>query len=203
MIRNTKKYFLTLGLLLTGILIFVCSVEACNDFTLVSRKEWKARPAKKTLRLTTPVKHEFVAHTVTPECQSLQSCSSMMRSMQTFHMDKQGFMDIGYNFVVGGDGRIYEGTGWTNQGIHIPGWNSKSHGIAFIGNYMSKKPNEKMLLAVRKLMICGITKGYIAMDRKLHGARDATCTKSPGDVLYGIIQQWPMFEKGPLNPYNC
>jgi N-acetylmuramoyl-L-alanine amidase len=53
-------------------------------------------------------------------------------------MDTNGWNDIGYNFVVGEDGNIYEGRGWSNQGAHAANWNSISIGIAIIGDFTSK-----------------------------------------------------------------
>ncbi|GIY57238.1 peptidoglycan-recognition protein 1, partial [Caerostris extrusa] len=100
---------------------------------------------------------EIVSHTVTAECLSKESCANIMRSMQNHHM-KLGWGDIGYNFVIGGDGRVYEGVGWTREGIHTYGWNKKSYGIAFIGNFMKAKPNDKMLKAARSLIVCGVQK---------------------------------------------
>jgi peptidoglycan recognition protein len=32
----------------------------------------------------------------------------------------QGWSDIGYNFIVGEDGNVYEGRGWTKVGAHAP-----------------------------------------------------------------------------------
>jgi N-acetylmuramoyl-L-alanine amidase len=36
--------------------------------------------------------------------------------------------DIGYNFIVGEDGNVYEGRGWGIVGAHAPGFNSYSLG---------------------------------------------------------------------------
>ena len=36
-------------------------------------------------------------------------------------MDSNGWFDIGYNFIVGEDGNVYEGRGWTKIGAHSPG----------------------------------------------------------------------------------
>jgi hypothetical protein len=47
-------------------------------------------------------------------------------------MDRN-FSDIAYNFLVGGDGKIYEGRGWDAEGAFARGFNKKSLGIAFIG----------------------------------------------------------------------
>lgn len=54
-------------------------------------------------------------------------------------MDTKGWDDIGYNFIIGEDGNIYEGRGWGKKGAHSKPFNSKSIGICIIGNYMSKQ----------------------------------------------------------------
>lgn len=43
-------------------------------------------------------------------------------------MDVNGWSDIGYNFVVGEDGLVYEGRGWSTVGAHAPNFNSNSIG---------------------------------------------------------------------------
>ena len=47
--------------------------------------------------------------------------------MQTFHMESKGWDDIGYNFMIGGDGAVYEGRGWDSQGAHTKGILYNSH----------------------------------------------------------------------------
>jgi len=42
------------------------------------------------------------------------------------------------SFLIGGDGNVYEGCGWTREGAHTYGYNKKSVGIAFIGNFERK-----------------------------------------------------------------
>jgi N-acetylmuramoyl-L-alanine amidase len=58
--------------------------------------------------------------------------------MQNHHMDRNGWVDIGYNFVVGEDGRVYTGRGSGFVGAHAAGCNSRSMGIAIIGDFRSK-----------------------------------------------------------------
>ncbi|XP_035232035.1 peptidoglycan-recognition protein 1-like isoform X4 [Stegodyphus dumicola] len=145
---------------------FWASSDACAGIEIVSRAQWQARQPKWTVPIHRQVEHVFIAHTVTPECHNKEMCSARMRSMQNFHMDMKGWSDISYTFVIGGDGRVYEGVGWTRQGIHTYGWNSKSHGIAFIGNYMNVEPNSQMLNAARRLIICGIQQIF-SMDQSV------------------------------------
>ena len=41
-----------------------------------------------------------------------------------------GWSDIGYSFLVGGDGKVYEGRGWNHVGAHTSGYNSEGIGKA-------------------------------------------------------------------------
>ena len=67
-----------------------------------------------------------------------------------------GWSDIGYNFLVGEDGRAYEGRGWDNQGAHATSWNSLSHGTCVIGDFTNRLPNAAALQAVDDLIDCGV-----------------------------------------------
>lgn len=48
--------------------------------------------------------------------------------------------DIGYSFLVGGDGNWYEGRGWNVTGAHTQGFNSVGYGTCFLGNFMETLP---------------------------------------------------------------
>jgi len=89
--------------------------------------------------MATPVPYVVIHHGASASCSTQSSCTSMVKSYQDQHMDVNGWSDIGYNFVVGGDGNVYEGRGWGKQGAHAPGYNSQSIGICFIGTFTSKK----------------------------------------------------------------
>jgi hypothetical protein len=46
------------------------------------------------------------------------------RGIQEWHINGNGWCDIGYSFLVGGDGNVYEGRGWDEIGAHTGGFNS-------------------------------------------------------------------------------
>ena len=56
-----------------------------------------------------------------------------------------GFNDIGYSFLIGGDGVVYEGRGWNTVGAHTVGFNKQSYAISFIGNFMKELPDKLAL----------------------------------------------------------
>ncbi|KAF6203868.1 hypothetical protein GE061_002203 [Apolygus lucorum] len=64
-----------------------------------------------------------VAHTVTSQCFTREDCCQVIRNIQSHHMGKMGWSDIGYHFLVGGDGRVYEGKKWDKYGIFLIGYN--------------------------------------------------------------------------------
>lgn len=99
--------------------------------------------------------------------------------------------DIGYNFLVGGDGRAYEARGWNKQGAHTKGFNQKSIGIAFIGTFNRYPPPDQQLRAAQQLIDLGVQLNKLDPNFRLYGARQMRPTESPGAALYRVIKQWP------------
>lgn len=77
------------------------------------------------------------------------------------------------------------------MGAHTQGYNGKSIGISFIGNFTRTNPNEKQLAAAKCLIDEGINIGKIAPNYRLLGHRQVKATESPGANLYAIIKTWP------------
>ncbi|XP_044250516.1 peptidoglycan-recognition protein SB2 isoform X2 [Drosophila takahashii] len=104
---------------------------------IVPRRSWCPVPISPRLpRLMVPVRLIIIHHTVTAPCFNPQQCQLALRRIRDDHMRRK-FRDIGYNFLIGGDGRIYEGLGFGVRGEHAPNYNSQSIGIAFIGNFQN------------------------------------------------------------------
>ena len=125
-----------------------------------------------------------------------------MRVAQTFHIESKGWDDIAYNFLVGGDGLIYEGRGWDIEGAHTFNYNYKSIGISFIGTFTNDMPTKAQLYAAQKLIEYGLKSGYVANDYKLLGHKQCIKTESPGQKLYEIIQTWDHWSPAPWAPLD-
>ncbi|MDQ3952466.1 MAG: N-acetylmuramoyl-L-alanine amidase, partial [Actinomycetota bacterium] len=85
---------------------------AANAPDIVTRAEWGADESIKStsgscVRQFFPVQQLFVHHTVGRNFDS--NPKATMRAIYHFHTRTQGWCDVGYNFVVGWDGTIYEG----------------------------------------------------------------------------------------------
>lgn len=104
---------------------------------IVSRLEWQARPPVDRVPLeVTPTPYVVIHHGgIAKRCYDQKSCSEIVRSYQNYHMDDREWFDIGYNFVIGEDGNVYEGRGWDYVGAHAPGYNTQSIGICVIGDF--------------------------------------------------------------------
>lgn len=105
-------------------------------------------------------------------------------------MESLNWDDIGYNFLVGGDGAAYEGRGWDSQGAHTKGYNKGSICIAFIGTFTKFAPPERQLNAAKLLMEEGVRLKKLDKDYKLYGHRQFYATESPGNALQEIITKW-------------
>ncbi|KAJ8930233.1 hypothetical protein NQ314_016959, partial [Rhamnusium bicolor] len=97
---------------------------------IISREEWNASAPKGVQPLkVNPPPYVVVHHSATPSCNSTEDCKSRVKGFQNYHMQTLGWKDIGYNFLIGGDGNIYEGRGWGIHGAHVPKYNARSIGI--------------------------------------------------------------------------
>ena len=96
--------------------------------------------------------------------------------------------DIGYNFLAGGDGFVYEGRGWDAVGRE--GWDSDSIGVCFVGNFNVDEPSGWQTRAFLALIEWGVASGKVRPDYKLVAACQRERTESPGQKLYREMQKW-------------
>ncbi|KAL0902373.1 hypothetical protein ABMA27_000260 [Loxostege sticticalis] len=171
-----------------------------NHLRIVSRTDWLAQPVESELdKIRQPVPWVVITHTATEGCYYQSECVLRVRLIQMFHIESKKWDDIGYNFLVAGDGSAYFGRGWEYIGAHTLGYNRYSIGIAFIGTFNTETPPKKQIEACQKLIKLGVQLGKIAKDYKLFAHRQLTSTLSPGDKLYEIIKEWPHFVKEDTN----
>lgn len=161
------------------------------------RCRWGAAPYRgHPTPLQLPLGFLYVHHTYVPAppCTTFRSCAADMRSMQRFHQDERHWDDIGYSFVVGSDGYVYQGRGWHWVGAHTRGHNSRGFGVAIVGNYTGSLPSEAALTTVRDLLpSCAVRAGLLRPDYKVLGHRQLVRTACPGNALFNLLRTWPHF----------
>ncbi|KAM8719779.1 hypothetical protein ACLKA7_005926 [Drosophila subpalustris] len=161
------------------------------------KRQWGGKPASALDYQVRPIPFVVIHHTVTGECSAFVQCSEILQNIQNYHQTQLDFNDIGYNFLIGNDGVVYEGTGWGVRGAHTYGYNMNGTGIAFIGNYKDHLPSAAALSACKKLLACGVAQGELTEDYGLIAASQVIQTQSPGLTLYNEIQEWPHWLSNP------
>ncbi|XP_035242443.1 peptidoglycan recognition protein 5 [Anguilla anguilla] len=154
---------------------------------LVSRSQWGALAPVSQERLKGPAQKAIIHHTALWPCRSHQDCLAQLRYTQKLHMQDRDFHDIGYNFLVGVDGTVYEGRGWGIVGAHAKGNNYDSLGIAFMGNFNDETPSLAALSSTKQLLQRGVNLGYLQPAFTLLGHRDVAKTECPGNTLYEAL----------------
>jgi len=113
---------------------------------MIMRAQWGARPFG-TGPVACPGGPEYayglrfavVHHTVNSNNYSPSDSYAMMRAIQSYHMNVNGYCDIAYNFIVDKHGQLFEArAGGITQpviGGHAGGFNTASVGIALLGDY--------------------------------------------------------------------
>lgn len=140
---------------------------------IVSRSQWGARAPRSRQTVGWGSRTEVTLHYSSgPESQT-------PRQIQDFHMNDNGWSDIGYNFLVDRNGTAYEGRGWTVVGAHAAPRNTQGIGICYIGRDGMTAAAKK---AVVELYDQACAKAGRTLARKGH--RDINSTSCPGSDNY-------------------
>ena len=133
---------------------------AAGTPAIVTRAQWGADESLKRTsggckRQFHRVQQLFVHHTAGSNFDS--NPRATMRAIYQYHVVRQGWCDVGYNFVIASDGTIFEGR-WARSykpwethdsedlrnraaaGAHVAEYNSGSVGISLMGNFMNVAP---------------------------------------------------------------
>jgi hypothetical protein len=177
---------------------------------IVSRAQWGARPSRGNPGLG-EVQMAFVHHTVTSNNYAPQDTPAILQSIQQYHQDTNGWLDIGYNFLVDKYGVAYEGrAGGIDQpviGAQAQGWNDDSTGISNIGTFTSVAQTPAAIESLSRLIAWKLSihgapvSGKVSLVsgggsenkypankvvsfNRISGHRDGGKTSCPGDALY-------------------
>lgn len=72
--------------------------------------------------------------------------SSVVLSIYNYHVNTNGWCDVGYNWLIAPDGTLYQGRGWiggndNTVGGHMCACNGNKMGICLLGDYTSVTPS--------------------------------------------------------------
>nr|BAF03522.1 peptidoglycan recognition protein A [Samia ricini] len=173
-------------------ILFIVNFAKVNaDCGIVSKDDWDGLTPVHVEYLNRPVKLVIIQHTDTPQCLTNDACAARVRSIQDYHMDTLKYWDIGSAFLIGGNAKVYEGSGWVHVSVPTHAYNRKALRITVIGNYNSHQPTAEQIDALKSLLRCGVNNGHLDSDYNVVGHRQLMATDSPGRKLYNIIRRWP------------
>ncbi len=181
------------------------AVAAAKRPYIYSRAQWGA---DETLRNQDgpsygAVRAAFVHHTAGSNSYTSDQVPAIIRGIYAYHVDGNGWSDIGYNFLVDRFGRTWEGRyGGTTKpviGAHAYGVNSYSFGVSVLGNFQTVAPPSSVIAGVSQLIgwkaqIHEFNPGGKALIagnvyNGINGHRDAAgnSTECPGSYLYSQL----------------
>ncbi|MBV8159448.1 MAG: peptidoglycan recognition protein [Acidimicrobiia bacterium] len=121
-----------------------------------TRASWGARPPVTNPEYAPTVQMAFIHHTVGSNDYAPGDVPAILRGIQSYHMDTNGWNDIGYNFLIDRFGGIWEGrAGGMDQpviGAQVLGFNSGSTGVALLGDFTNGPAPGVMIDAAGRLL---------------------------------------------------
>jgi hypothetical protein len=180
----------------------------CNEpSTIIKQSEWRqGLDAPIPGRVSTPTKHCIVHHSAGGNGQS--DFTQLVRSYYVQHTQVNGWDDIGYNYLIAADGRIYAGRDPEKQeisqdqvlGAHFCAKNTGTMGVCLIGDYTSVTPSNAMMSALEHLLTWKMVKDTLTplgefnhpnpqgdLLDAIAGHRQGCATECPGTQVYNRL----------------
>ena len=188
--------------------------------SIISRAGWGADESLRTCEpdYSTGIVSAAVHHTASANNYAPEDVPGIIRGFYAYHTRPEadggrGWCDIGYNFLVDRFGRIFEGRAGgiasTVIGVHTGGFNSRTIGIAAIGDFSTAAVPAALTESLSQLIawkfsihriMAGATVqmvsgggeskyplGTVVEFPTIYGHRDAGLTACPGQNLYDLL----------------
>lgn len=174
----------------------------CDQPEFCGRSCWDTngtRPAQTSPTYTSPT-HIIVHHTgdgvVFP---ANTDYAEKVRYYWDLHVNTNGWSDLGYNWLIDRNGVIYQGRGDGVQGAHFSGQNSRTMGVALIGDFTKETPSISAINSLKNLIAWEATDKKIDVTsssyhssskltlNNISGHKDGGATSCPGTDLYSLL----------------
>jgi len=192
----------------------VRSLSEAGSPTIVPRSGWGAdeRIVRAKPLIAPAIRLAIVHHTAGSNSYTPAQAAAIVRGIEVYHVEGNGWNDIGYNFLVDRFGTVYEGRGGGIDrnvvGAHSEGFNTGTVGIALIGNFGTATPPKAMQDALVKLLAWRLDiahidplstvvytsggnakfkAGKLVTLRAISGHRDTGPSECPGNDAYVLL----------------
>ncbi|HVM16115.1 MAG TPA: N-acetylmuramoyl-L-alanine amidase [Gaiellaceae bacterium] len=181
---------------------------------VITRQQWGANELIKRGQpsYADRVRFAVVHHTAGTNEYSREQSAAIVRGIQLYHVQGNGWNDIGYNFLVDKYGQVFEGRfGGLDRnvvGAHAEGFNTGSTGVALLGNHggvgMTAAARDALVrLLAWRLDVAHVDplstfnwtsagnakfpRGRSVALRSVVGHRDVGFSECPGTLVYGAL----------------
>ncbi len=181
------------------------NINNCELPNMIPQSEWRSglNPPNYSRTFTTTqnmiVHHSAGSNTAT-------NYTQVVRDIYIFHTQERNWSDIGYNYLVAPDGRLYAGRdpGDGEQdkvmGAHFCGGNGGTMGVCLLGNYDLQDASEATYETLEQLLTWkGFTDELNVQSQNPHplnenlgviaGHRNGCSTQCPGNFVYARLPE--------------
>lgn len=163
-----------------------------------SRSAWGANETYRTWPPQYAAPRKIIIHHTATQ-NSPPDAAAAIRAVYFYHAVTQAWGDIGYNFIIDGNGRVYEGRygGPGVVGAHAAGFNSGTVGVSLLGNFAAAPPTEAALKAVESFIVSKAVQHGIDPSGQgvflnkdlpnIFAHRDVNSTACPGEQMYAQL----------------
>lgn len=143
--------------------------------------------------------HLIVHHSATSNTSA--DWAATVRSIWDFHVNTNGWDDVGYNWLIDPNGVLYEGRGDRVRGAHFCGTNANTMGVCMLGDFTSISPTNAAKATLAELLAWkSCDRALDPLGTSLHnssglnlmhisGHRDGCSTACPGNTFYPQLNQ--------------
>lgn len=165
------------------------AIGRAGESGLVRREQWNAMQPGTNWDPMNGVRYVTLHHTDEyPGMRGLPD-KQVVHNICRYHR-QLGWADIGYHYIVGRDGMVYEGRRVDRQGAHSGGANNRHNlGISLIGNFDRQLPDQRQLNATQRLLDAQLQRYHLSRN-VLRGHREWAPTICPGDALFAWMQRY-------------
>ncbi len=173
--------------------------------SVLPRSAWGARSENR--RRLTPATGRWTRITVHHSAQeagplrraSQSASGSEIAGFQRYHMNNNGWGDIGYHYLIDPRGRIFAGRSLQWQGAHAGGANGSNNveniGVCLMGNFDEERPTAQAVASLQSLL--GDLRGRFGIP--LQGIKQHSefkNTECPGTYLSPFVQRYRRGQTG-------
>ena len=160
-----------------------------SSVKIIRRSQWAKHSLKGNISPMGAIKKITVHHTDDAPNLNKMSDIKFIQSIENYHRNERKWAAIGYHFIIGRDGKIYEGRPLKYQGAHASGNNPNNAGISLIGDFNHRMPSTAQMRSLTSLLAT-LRKTHKIPASKVYGHTHLGQTQCPGKKLKSWLERY-------------